>query len=49
MGSLMRTSSGSPILQSIITLENMHDALWMSGDCELLEIASPGTFETVKG
>ena len=27
----------------------MHDALWMSGDCELLEIASPGTFETVKG
>ena len=25
----------------------MHDALWMSEDCELLEIASPGKFETV--
>ena len=26
----------------------MHDALWMSEDCELLEITSPGDFETVK-
>jgi len=25
----------------------MHDALWMSKYCELLEIASPGKFETV--
>ena len=25
----------------------MHNALWMSEDCELLEIASPGKFETV--
>lgn len=26
----------------------VHDALWMSEDCELLEITSPGEFETVK-
>ena len=26
----------------------MHDALWMSENCELLEITSPGDFETVK-
>lgn len=25
-----------------------HDALWMSEDCELLEITSPGEFETVR-
>jgi len=25
----------------------MHNALWMAEDCELLEIAAPGKFETV--
>jgi uncharacterized RmlC-like cupin family protein len=27
----------------------MHDALWMSPDCELLEITAPGEFETQEG
>jgi mannose-6-phosphate isomerase-like protein (cupin superfamily) len=27
----------------------VHDALWMSPDCELLEIISPAEFETVGG
>lgn len=27
----------------------MHDALWMSSDCELLEITAPGEFKTEEG